>query len=140
MRDTRKRTSCLLSVSRRRRSPRALWPNDLEQLIDTDRLHSPSECLGTRLITSRPMDQQSIDDVPADDSAQPHQRFGHLRTNRPGGFDLHERQRSAAARNDEIHLEALLIAEIVNLLSSATIDLLLDDFGRNEALEQRTEK
>lgn len=61
-------------------------------------------------------------------------RHGWGRCGRALGFD--QREPSRTPRHDEVYLEPLLVAEVVQLDAATTIDLLLREFRRHCALRR----
>lgn len=56
--------------------------------------------------------------------------------NRPGGLALHQRDRPAAARHEEIHFQPLFVAKVVNLASPAIVHLRLDNLRCDKTFKE----
>ena len=67
-------------------------------------------------------------------------RAGVARRHRARRFGFDEPQIAALARHNEIHLQPLLVAKVVQLAPPARIQLSLHDFASDEALEQRAQE
>jgi hypothetical protein len=91
------------------------------------------------------MDQEHWDDrrfraFPFQRLGQPLHRRGHRRRDGASGLAFHQRQRTAASGQEEIHFQTLLVAKIVKLAPAAGVDLPLGDLRRDEALEESAEE
>ena len=67
--------------------------------------------------------------------SQRRHRACHGRLDGPGGFTLHHPD-TAAMGEEKIHLQTLLVAEMVELFAPALVHLALENFRRDEAFEQ----
>ena len=71
---------------------------------------------------------------------EPQHRVRHVRRHGRRSFGLDELRSAALRWNDEVHFEALPVAEVVELAPPTQVALRLDDLGGDEALEQRAAK
>lgn len=83
---------------------------------------------------------KATDAVARDGVGKTIQRDCHLGHRSMGSRRLYEGEPTVAARNHEVHLEALLITKVVKLSGPPISDLMLDDLGRHEPFEDRTEE
>src|ERR1017187_10077392 len=72
--------------------------------------------------------------------AQRYERFRHRRQNSFRRLALYHPQLSMTVWKQEIHLQTLLVAKMVELFPPAPINLALENLSRNVSLEKRTEK
>jgi hypothetical protein len=73
-------------------------------------------------------------------SSQTLDRAGAVRRNGAGRLGLNQVHPATSGRNDEIDLEALLVAKVVDLSPASGIRLRLRDFRCDEPFEQRPEE
>ena len=88
----------------------------------------------------RPVHDDAFDLVLARVLRQSQQRFGHLGLGGARGLGFQEQQAAAAAGDDEVDLQALRVAEVVELLGAAGAELALGDLAGDEALEHGAEE
>ena len=110
---------------------------DRQQPIRRHGLHARPDRRERRLTGRSAVNDETRHVVPTDGFSQANEWLGHRRRDRAGGFGLDKGERAIAGWDHQVNLETLVISEVVDLLSTALVELLFDDLRRDEPLEER---
>jgi len=110
------------------------------QGINRQRLDSWTQCRRESFVLRRAMDDEAACAASGNRFGKARKRLCHGGHHGSRGFRFNEPDAPIPYGENEIHLQPLLIAEIVQLLSPAGIDLPFDEFGGHKALEEGSKK
>ncbi len=86
------------------------------------------------------MHDPALDLIALDGSPQPAEHLGGCGQDGSRGLRLEQKEPPIARRYQEIDLQALLVAKVVEIAGLSASELELDDLGSDEALEDRAQK